>query len=225
MSFPRAQGISGKKPPEKMGFTFRLPHYIQLGQRNLKTISGFDRRNQDFCGAGITTGLRRVRWFFYFGQTEQAGGEAMKRAIQSGDTVSVHYTGKLENGEIFDSSSGRRPMTFTVGTGQIIRGFDEAVLGMAVGDRKTVTIAPERAYGPRQTELIVDIPRNTVPEGMELEKGMMIELVDPQGNRIPAEVFEILDEVVKMDLNHFLAGKTLVFDIEIVAAGPSQDPG
>ena len=149
----------------------------------------------------------------------------MRRAIQSGDTVSVHYTGKLENGEIFDSSSGRRPMTFTVGTGQIIRGFDEAVLGMAVGDRKTVTIAPEMAYGPRQLELIVDIPRNTVPEGMDLEKGMMIELVDPQGNRIPAEVFEILDEVVKMDLNHFLAGKTLVFDIEVVSAGPSQDPG
>jgi len=148
----------------------------------------------------------------------------MKRAIQSGDTVSVHYTGKLENGEIFDSSSGRRPMTFTVGTGQIIRGFDEAVLGMAVGDRKTVTIAPEQAYGPRQTELIVDIPRNTVPEGMELEKGMMIELVDPQGNRIPAEVFEILDELIRMDLNHFLAGKTLVFDIEIVAIG-AQQPG
>jgi len=148
----------------------------------------------------------------------------MRKAIQSGDTVSVHYTGKLENGEIFDSSSGRRPMTFTVGTGQIIRGFDEAVLGMAVGDRKTVTIAPEMAYGPRQLELIVDIPRNTVPEGMDLEKGMMIELVDPQGNRIPAEVFEILDEVVKMDLNHFLAGKTLVFDIEIVSTGPEQDP-
>ena len=148
----------------------------------------------------------------------------MRRAIQSGDTVSVHYTGKLENGEIFDSSSGRRPMTFTVGTGQIIRGFDEAVLGMAVGDRKTVTIAPEMAYGPRQLELIVDIPRNTVPEGMGLEKGMMIELVDPQGNRIPAEVFEILDEVVKMDLNHLLAGKTLVFDIEIVSAAPEQDP-
>lgn len=149
----------------------------------------------------------------------------MRRAIQSGDTVSVHYTGKLENGEVFDTSSGRRPMTFTVGTGQIIRGFDEAVLGMAVGDRKTVTIAPEMAYGPRQTELIIDIPKETVPEGMDLEKGMMIELVDPQGNRIPAEVFEILEEVVKMDLNHFLAGKTLVFDIEIVAAGPSQNPG
>jgi len=148
----------------------------------------------------------------------------MKKLIQSGDTVSVHYTGKLENGEIFDSSSGRRPLTFTVGTGQIIRGFDEAVLGMAVGEAKTVTIAPEMAYGNRQVELIVDIPRDTVPEGMELEKGMMIELVDPQGNKIPAEVFEILDEVVKMDLNHFLAGKTLVFDIEIVSAGPEQDP-
>ena len=149
----------------------------------------------------------------------------MKKVIQSGDTISVHYTGKLENGEIFDSSSGRRPLTFTVGTGQIIRGFDEAVVGMAVGDTKTVTIAPEMAYGPRQVELIVDIPKDTVPEGMEIEKGMMIELIDPQGNKIPAEVFEILDEVVKMDLNHFLAGKTLVFDIEIVAEGPSQNQG
>ena len=149
----------------------------------------------------------------------------MKKAIQSGDTVSVHYTGKLENGEVFDSSSGRRPLIFTVGCGQIIRGFDEAVVGMTAGEKKTVTIAPEMAYGPRQAELIVDIPKNTVPEDMELEKGMMIELIDPQGNKIPAEVFEILDEVVKMDLNHFLAGKTLVFDIEIVEAGPSQDPG
>lgn len=149
----------------------------------------------------------------------------MKKVIQSGDTISVHYTGKLENGEIFDSSSGRRPLTFTVGTGQIIRGFDEAVVGMAVGETKTVTMAPEMAYGPRQVELIVDIPKDTVPEGMEIEKGMMIELIDPQGNKIPAEVFEILDEVVKMDLNHFLAGKTLVFDIEIVAEGPSQNQG
>jgi peptidylprolyl isomerase len=149
----------------------------------------------------------------------------MKKAIQSGDTISVHYTGKIENGEVFDSSSGRRPLTFTVGCGQIIRGFDEAVVGMTMGEKKTVTISPEMAYGPRQVELIVDIPKNTVPEDMELEKGMMIELIDPQGNRIPAEVFEILDEMVKMDLNHFLAGKTLVFDIEIVEAGPSKDPG
>jgi peptidylprolyl isomerase len=148
----------------------------------------------------------------------------MKKAIQSGDMVSVHYTGKVENGEVFDSSSGRRPLTFTVGCGQIIRGLDEAVVGMTVGEKKTVTIAPDFAYGPRQVELIVDIPKNTVPEDMELEKGMMIELIDPQGNKIPAEVFEILDEVVKMDLNHFLAGKTLVFDIEIVEAGPSPDP-
>jgi peptidylprolyl isomerase len=149
----------------------------------------------------------------------------MKKAIQSGDTVSVHYTGKIENGEVFDTSVGRRPLTFTVGCGQIIRGFDEAVIGMTAGEKKTVTISPEMAYGARRVELIVDIPKNTVPEDMELEKGMMIELIDPQGNKIPAEVFEILDEMVKMDLNHFLAGKTLVFDIEIVESGPSKDPG
>ena len=146
----------------------------------------------------------------------------MKKAIQSGDTVSVHYTGRVENGEIFDSSQGRRPLSFTVGAGQLIRGFDEAVVGMTAGDSKVVTIAPEQGYGPRRVELIVDIPRDTVPEGMELEKGMRLELVDPQGNKIPAEVFEILDEVVKMDLNHFLAGKTLVFDIEVVESGPAK---
>ena len=95
----------------------------------------------------------------------------MKKAIQSGDMVSVHYTGKVENGEVFDSSSGRRPLTFTVGCGQIIRGFDEAVVGMTVGDKKTVTISPEMGYGPRQAELIVDIPKNTVPEDMETGEG------------------------------------------------------
>lgn len=147
----------------------------------------------------------------------------MKKAIEAGDTVSVHYTGRVEKGEVFDSSKGRRPLTFTVGAGQIIRGFDEAVVGMLVGDTKTVTIPPEMGYGPRREELVVDIPKDTVPEGMELEKGMMIELVDPQGNKIPAEVFEILDEVVKMDLNHFLAGKTLVFDIEVVEPGPAKE--
>lgn len=147
----------------------------------------------------------------------------MKKAIEAGDTVSVHYTGRVEKGEVFDSSKGRRPLTFTVGAGQIIRGFDEAVVGMLVGDTKTVTIPPEMGYGPRREELVVDIPKDTVPEGMELEKGMMIELVDPQGNKIPAEVFEILDEVVKMDLNHFLAGKTLVFDIEVVESGPAKE--
>jgi len=149
----------------------------------------------------------------------------MKKAIQSGDTISVHYTGKVENGEVFDTSVGRRPLTFAVGCGQIIRGFDEAVIGMTAGEKKTVTISPEMGYGPRRMELIVDIPKNTVPEDMELEKGMMIELIDPQGNKIPAEVFEILDEVIKMDLNHFLAGKTLVFDIEILGAGLPKDEG
>jgi len=149
----------------------------------------------------------------------------MKKAIQSGDTVSVHYTGKVENGETFDSSLGRRPLTFTVGCGQIIRGFDEAVIGMIAGEKKTVTISPDKAYGPSRMELMVDIPKNTVPEDMELEKGMMIELIDPQGNKIPAQVMEILEEVVKMDLNHFLAGKTLVFDIEILTVGQPKDQG
>ncbi len=147
----------------------------------------------------------------------------MKKAIQSGDTVSVHYTGRVEGGEIFDSSQGRRPLTFTVDAGQVICGFDEAVLGMTSGESKVVTISPEKGYGSRRIELIIDIPRSEVPKDMHLEKGMRLELVDPQGRKIHAEVFEILDDVVKMDLNHRLAGKTLVFEIEILEVTPPAE--
>ncbi len=140
----------------------------------------------------------------------------MSRVIQNGDEISVHYTGRLENGEVFDSSQGRSPLTFTVGSGQLIRGFDHAVIGMAVGEKKTVTLSPAEAYGDRQEDLFVDLRRKYIPEGMELEVGMLVELSDGSQNRIPAFVQEIHDEFVRMDLNHYLAGKVLIFDIEIV---------
>ncbi len=140
----------------------------------------------------------------------------MSRVIQNGDEISVHYTGRMENGEVFDSSQGRSPLTFTVGSGQLIRGFDHAVIGMAVGEKKTVTLSPAEAYGDRQEDLFVDLRRKYIPEGMELEVGMLVELSDGSQNRIPAFVQEIHDELVRMDLNHYLAGKVLIFDIEIV---------
>ncbi len=143
----------------------------------------------------------------------------MAEAIKSGDTIAVNYTGKLENGVVFDSSEGREPLKFTVGTGQLIKGFDQAVIDMNVGDKKTVTIPPEEGYGPRNEDNVVELPKDTVPEDMELTVGMQLHLSDPNGNPVPAVVAEIGEDVIKMDINHMLAGKTLIFDIEILETG------
>jgi len=141
----------------------------------------------------------------------------VSRTVRDGDAITVHYTGHLESGEIFDSSQGRSPLAFTVGTGQLVKGFDNAVLGMAVGEKKTVTLLPADAYGDRKDDLFVDLRKKHIPEGMDLEVGMVVELSDGGQNVIPALVQEIHDEFVRMDLNHYLAGKVLVFDIEIVS--------
>ncbi len=143
----------------------------------------------------------------------------MSEAIKAGDTIAVNYTGKFEDDTVFDSSAGKDPLQFTVGAGQLIKGFDEAVLGMKKGEKKTVTLAPEEAYGPRQEGMIIDIPRAQIPEDMKLEVGMRLHLRDPNGNPVPAVVAEITEEVVKMDANHPMAGKTLIFDIEIAETG------
>lgn len=143
----------------------------------------------------------------------------MTDTIKSGDTIRVGYTGKFEDGEIFDTSEGHEGLKFTVGTGQLIKGFDQAVMGMTIGDKKTVTIPPEEGYGPRDENRIVEIPASSVPEEMELAVGMQLELTDPDGNPAMATVAELGDEAIKMDVNHFLAGKTLVFDIEIEELG------
>ncbi|MEN8256379.1 MAG: peptidylprolyl isomerase [Thermodesulfobacteriota bacterium] len=136
--------------------------------------------------------------------------------IEAGNQVSVHYTGTFEDGEVFDSSQGREPLSFEVGAGQMIQGFDHAVVGMKEGESKKITLAPEEAYGPRNEELLVDIPSANFPEDMKLEVGMMLQLTNQQGQPVPATVAEINDESVKMDVNHPMAGKTLNFDIEIV---------
>ncbi len=146
----------------------------------------------------------------------------MPRKSKKGDTVSVHYKGRIKDGETFDSSAGREPLTFTIGRRQVVPGFDKAVVGMAVGEKRTVTIPPEEGYGPRRVELVVDIPKSGIPPEMVIRKGIRIELIDPQGNRIPAQVVDILENVVKMDLNHSLAGKTLVFEIELVSISDDQ---
>jgi FKBP-type peptidyl-prolyl cis-trans isomerase 2 len=135
---------------------------------------------------------------------------------KNGDSVKVHYTGKLVNGEQFDSSAGREPLEFTVGAGQMIKGFDLAIPGMAVGDKKTINISAEDAYGERSDEAIIEFPKENIPADMKLEPGMQLTLSNEYGQPVPVTVTEVKDAVIILDANHFLAGKELVFDIELV---------
>lgn len=143
----------------------------------------------------------------------------MTEAIKSGETIAVDYTGKHQDGKIFDSSEGKAPLTFTVGAGMLIKGFDTAVIGMRKGESKTVTIPPEQGYGLRNEEAFVDVPRMHFPEEIPLVEGLQLQLQDPEGRPVPAIVSEIGPESVKMDINHFLAGETLVFDIKVRETG------
>ncbi|MBX3253696.1 MAG: FKBP-type peptidyl-prolyl cis-trans isomerase [Chitinophagaceae bacterium] len=135
---------------------------------------------------------------------------------KKGDVVRVHYTGRLTDGSEFDSSAGRSPLEFTVGGGQMIKGFDAGVEGMTVGEKKVINISPEEGYGPRNEEAIIEFPIENVPAGMKLEPGMQLTLQNQQGYPVPVVVTEVSESVVILDANHSLAGKDLVFDIELV---------
>jgi len=147
----------------------------------------------------------------------------MSEPIRVGDTISVSYRGKFENGEVFDTSEGRAPLKFTVGAGQLIAGFDKAVLGMQVGDKKSFTVSPEEGYGEHRDDLIIDMPKTYIPPDMDLYEGLQVQLQDNEGNPIPAIVIAVGDDAIKMDVNHPLAGETLSFDIEIVETGLEPD--
>jgi peptidylprolyl isomerase len=136
--------------------------------------------------------------------------------VKNGDNVKVHYTGKLVNGEQFDSSAGREPLEFTVGAGMMIKGFDDAMPGMKLGEKKTINIAPEDGYGERNPQAIIEFPKEQVPADMKLEPGMPLTLSDQAGNPVPVIVVEVKDDVIILDANHFLAGQELIFDIELV---------
>jgi peptidylprolyl isomerase len=136
--------------------------------------------------------------------------------VKSGDVVRVHYIGRLTDGTLFDSSEGREPLEFTVGAGHMIKGFDTGVLGMAVGEKKTIQIPPHEAYGERDDQAIIEFPASNVPPDMKLEPGMQLTLRNEQGHPVPVVVLEVAADVVVMDANHMLAGKELVFDVEMV---------
>jgi peptidylprolyl isomerase len=136
--------------------------------------------------------------------------------VKSGDKVKVHYHGKLTSGETFDSSSGRDPLEFEVGSGTVIKGFDDGVTGMSVGEKKTITIPFDEAYGPRNPDMIIEIPKENFPKEMELEVGMPLMMSDQEGQQFQVTVTEIKEDSVMLDANHPLAGQDLVFDLELV---------
>jgi len=139
--------------------------------------------------------------------------------VKKGDQVKVHYTGRLTDGTVFDSSEGRDPLAFQVGAGMMIVGFDKAVDGMKVGDKKTAEIPAAEAYGEKSEEMLFDVPRANLPEDMEVEVGMPLAMQQSDGSPVPVIVAEIKGDTVVIDANHELAGKDLVFDIEMVEIG------
>lgn len=135
--------------------------------------------------------------------------------VKQGDTVRVHYTGRLQDGSVFDSSREREPLQFEVGAGQMIAGFDSAVKGMEVGQSKTAEIPADEAYGERRDEMMVDVPRTQVPGDINPQVGQQL-AINQGGRQIPVIVKEVNEEKIVLDANHPLAGKDLIFDIEVV---------
>jgi len=135
---------------------------------------------------------------------------------QHGDTVKIHYTGTLQDGTVFDSSEGHDPLEFTLGDGQVIVGFEEAVTGMRSGEKKQVNIPADKAYGQRNEEMILQAPRDQVPPDIEPEVGQQLQMGGPNGETVVVRVTEVTDEHITLDANPPLAGKDLTFDIELV---------
>lgn len=136
---------------------------------------------------------------------------------KKGDSVAVHYTGRLDDGSIFDSSISRSPLSFTLGDGNMIKGFDAAVYGMVIGDKKTVTIPAVEAYGERRQDMMIDVPLNQVPPHIQPEIGLQLTLQGEGGHPMPVTVVFVDEEKITLDANHELAGRDLIFDIELVS--------
>lgn len=136
-----------------------------------------------------------------------------------GDKVSVHYTGKLADGSIFDSTVGEEPMVFTLGEDELIEGFEEGILNMSVGEKKTVVLAPDKAYGERDEEMLIEVPLTEMPADFEFAVGDELELTDEEDEPMVATVYQINEDSVILDGNPPLAGETLTFELELVAIG------
>lgn len=139
--------------------------------------------------------------------------------VQKGDTVQVHYHGTLSDGSTFDSSEGREPLQFVAGTSQVIKGFDDAVMGMTAGEKKKVNIPVHEAYGPKNDDMIMEHPRTDFPPEIDPQVGMELQMGDDAGNIFPVLIIDVKEDTVVLDANHPLAGEDLIFEIELVAIG------
>lgn len=135
---------------------------------------------------------------------------------KDGDTVKVHYTGTLESGEVFDTSKEREPLEFKLGEGQLIPGFENAVIGMTEGDNTKVDIPSDEAYGEAREDLVIKVPKDQLPEDVAPQVGMQLQVNQPNGQPIPVRITEVGETELTLDANHPLAGKDLSFDIELI---------
>jgi len=145
--------------------------------------------------------------------------------VENGVFVSVHYKGTLKDGKVFDTSEGRNPLEVQMGEGQLIPGLEKALVGMSLKEKKVLTIEPEDAYGHIDEKLTHSFPKSDVPSEINPEVGQVVALTSPEGQQVPAQIIEVDDEKVVLDLNHPLAGEKLTFDIEVVgiSSTPTQD--
>lgn len=141
---------------------------------------------------------------------------------QSGDKVKIHYTGRLDDGRVFDSSKERQPIELTVGDEQLLPGFEEALTGMEPGEERTVTIPAERAFGPHRPELVLSVDRGELPDHIQPQVGQQLQLQQGNGEVTVVTVSEVSDEQVTIDANHPLAGQNLTFDLELLQVGPGK---
>ena len=139
--------------------------------------------------------------------------------VKNGDTVKIHYTGKLEDGQLFDTSRERQPLEFTVGNGEIMPGLENRIIGMEAGDIKSIEVPPEEAFGTRREELVVEIMKSNLPDHIEPNLGQRLRMRDKNGNAIDVAITEIKEETITLDANHPLVGHTLCFDLELVEIG------
>ena len=137
-------------------------------------------------------------------------------AVQSGNTIRIHYLGRLSDGTTFDSSEGRSPLEFTVGSGSVIKGFDDGVQGMNIGEKKTIEIPFLQAYGPEDPTMIIEFPVDRLPEDLKPEIGMQLNMNNADGQQFPVVITGIDEENIILNANHPLAGKDLIFDLELV---------